>query len=135
MRLQDTNYELASGFMDPDVDGRSGANDAQSLTYAVKISDASAAKVGSDTYFTWVTSYMTARVVLRDTDANVVGHEGGALLTIRPRTPGSATFTVTATDMGLRCLATEEHVEATTAPVAAAFCYTEESGEQQHRRI
>jgi hypothetical protein len=124
---EDTHYELALGFMDPDVD-RSGPDDAQSLTYAVKISDGSAAKVGSDTYYTWVTSYMTARVVLRDTEANIVGHEGGALLTIRPRTQGSATFTVTATDMGLRCLATEEYVAATTAPVAAAFCYTDATG-------
>ena len=80
------------------------ANDARSLTYAVSISDKNAAKVGSDTYYTWVTSYMTARVVLRDSDASAVGHEGGALLTIRPRAPGSATFTVTATDKGVRCL-------------------------------
>ncbi len=102
----DTHYELASGFMDPDVastDRDVDDGDAMTLTYAVSISDKNAAKVGSEVYFTWVTSYMTARVVLRDTDADAVGHEGGALLTIRPRAPGSATFTVTATDKGEFC--------------------------------
>ena len=71
------------------------------LTYSVTINDAGAAKVGSDTEFTWVTSYMTAEVTITEDATNNVGHTA-ASVEIRPRAPGAVTFTVTATDMGVR---------------------------------
>ena len=113
--LTNTTIPLAGGFMDPDVaTGRiaCGANRdapiadcaAQGLEYSVTINDAAAAKVGTDTEFTWVTSYMTAAVTITDDAATDIGHTG-ASVEIRPRVPGAATFTVTATDKGLMCKA------------------------------
>ena len=94
-----TTIDLAAGFKDPDVaatdNGRNaGVMDAVALSYEVDIDDNSAAKVGTDDAFTWVTTYMTAKVATGDDAASVE---------IRPRAPGSATFTVTATDKGVRC--------------------------------
>ena len=94
-----TTIDLAAGFKDPDVaatdNGRNaGVMDAVALSYEVDIDDNSAAKVGPDDAFTWVTTYMTAKVATGDDAASVE---------IRPRAPGSATFTVTATDKGVRC--------------------------------
>ena len=102
-----TEITLSDGLMDPDAADATriacGDNrdmpvnecSAQGLEYSVTINDAAAAKVGSDTEFTWVTSYMTAAVV----------QGAAAAVEIRPRAPGSATFTVTATDKGLMCKA------------------------------
>ena len=96
-----TTIDLAAGFDDPDVaaadNGRNaGVMDAVALTYDIAINDKGAAKVGTDDAFTWVTSYMTAKVAKGDDAATVE---------IRPRSTGSATFTVTATDKGVRCKA------------------------------
>ncbi|MXW64437.1 MAG: T9SS type A sorting domain-containing protein [Bacteroidetes bacterium SB0668_bin_1] len=103
----DTVIDLTEAFDDPenftDINVRDPGNaDATALTYAVSIDDSDAAMVGTDNEFSWVTSYMTAKVVLTDVTGGGVGHSG-ATVTIRPRAPGSTTFTVTATDRGRRC--------------------------------
>ena len=101
---------------DPDVATHSGANDAIGLTFSVTINDASAAKVGEGNEFTWVASYMTAEVTIAEnTLANRPGHSG-ASVEIRPRAPGSATFTVTATDMGVACRAAHMPLHALMMP-------------------
>ena len=63
------------------------------LEYKVEIDDASAASVGTAPDLTYIIPSMVATV-------SNLGH----LLTIRPRSPGSLTFTVTATDKGLACM-------------------------------
>lgn len=87
-----------------------GAGNAQSLTYEVAISaDAKASRVPPQggLVWTWVAASMSATVTITDTDPAEVGHDAATLL-IDPRAPGSATFTVTATDMGLACPSTHE---------------------------
>ena len=103
----DTAIDLAAAFDDPedftDMNVRDAGNaDATALTYAVSIDDSDATRVGTDNEFTYVTSYMTAKVSLTDVTGGGVGHSG-ATVTILPRAPGSAAFTVTATDRGRRC--------------------------------
>ena len=135
----DTTIDLAAIFADPMLVAAADAvtnMDASALTYSVKISGSNVPKVGDDNDFTWVIPAMTARVQLTDVVATEggVGHTG-AMLTIRPRAPGAATFTVTATDRGLRCATTEVYVppveaDATADPpvkAAAGFCYTHEA--------
>ena len=125
-----TTIDLAAGFDDPDVATHSGANDAIGLTFSVAINDASAAKVGEGNEFTWVASYMTAEVTIAEnTVANRPGHTGVSL-EIRPRSPGAATFTVTATDMGARCRATYDFREEddTATPKLVDACLRSEQG-------
>ena len=107
----DTKIDLAAGFDDPedltDTDLRNPTNmDATALTYKVSISDDSAAKVPEEVGTvsgTWVVPSMTATLTLTDKDAaEGVGHSV-AMLSIRPRVAGSLTFTVEATDRGVRC--------------------------------
>ena len=141
----DTEIDLAAGFMDPDVASadRTGAaceltdsdttdftgpeeannNDqcyAKALTYAVAIDDKSATKVGAADAFTWVSVSMTAKVEIGS---------GSATLAVRPRSAGSATFTVTATDKGQLCKDGYDYVPSvlnnpstTTNEAAAAKC-------------
>ena len=79
---------------------------ASALTYSVKsairMHRAFRRQILETVSVTGFTSAMTARVALTDVaEADGIGHSA-ATLTIRPRAPGSATFTVTATDKGLR---------------------------------
>ena len=80
-----TTVDLAAGFADPDLGDRKSPH-ATALTYAVGLDDNSATKVGTDTEYTLVTSYMTAAVT-------IAAAGGSASVEIRPRAPGSATFT------------------------------------------
>ena len=108
----DKAVDLAAAFDDPenftDINVRDAGNaDATALTYQISIDDNSATRVGTDNEFTYVTSYMTAKVAITDVTGGGVGHSG-ATITVRPRTPGSTTFTVTATDRGRRCRDTHD---------------------------
>ena len=110
----------------PNPTGVGGTLDA----YKVEISDASAASVGMAPDLTYIIPSMVATV-------SKLGH----LLTIRPRSPGSLTFTVTATDKGSVChegdantdpaIVEEVMVRAlpatTTTAAVAAYCFTDEA--------
>ena len=93
---EDKVIPLSGGFVDPEtLTDRSGSNDAMALAFEISVSDASAQKVGTGDEFTWVASYMVATVMQGAT----------ASVSVRPRAPGSVTFTVRATDKGVECRA------------------------------
>ena len=91
-------YPLSDGFMDPDVASatRDASNgDATALSYKVTVNDddATRVRVNTDGGFTLVNKYMRADVI-----------EGSsASVSIFPRKAGRVTFTVEATDKGVRC--------------------------------
>ena len=100
-----TTIDLAEGFADPEDLSARTTDDAQALIYEVTIDDDAAIKVGDGDNFTWITEYVVAEVAITN-DADETGGPSAptsASIDMRPLLPGSATFTVKATDMGVRC--------------------------------
>ncbi len=104
--FSDPTFFDEAGMRHGSLTGRDNlTTDAQYLEYDVTISDASASRVPAmgGTTWTWVSTSMTATVTITDATTTDVGHDEGASLVIDPRAPGTATFTVTATDKGVPC--------------------------------
>ncbi len=101
-----TTIDLAEGFADPEDLSARTTDDAQALIYEVTIDDDAAIKVGEEgDNFTWITEYVVAEVTITN-DADETGGPSAptsASIDMRPLFPGSATLTVKATDMGVRC--------------------------------